>query len=294
MNARLSAGADLASARTLLFVPGNRPDRFAKALNAGADAVVIDLEDAVPAALKDEARAALIQAWPGLRGQPVVVRCNAWSETDARAQDAWEADLACLSALPGLPAVMLPKAESAQSVQALCDALGGIAVLPLIETAAGHAALDAVAAAPGVLRLVLGHIDFMADTGIECSDDEAELAPLRFAIAMATRRAGLAPAVDGVTVQTNDAARLAADTARTRRFGFGGKLCIHPGQIAGVHAALAPSQAQQDWAKRVVEADAAAGGAAVRLDGAMIDAPVVARARRILAQAVRGGANGTG
>jgi citrate lyase subunit beta/citryl-CoA lyase len=160
-----------------------------------------------------------------------------------------------------------------------------VALLPLIESAAGLDAVKPVAFAPGVLRLVVGHIDFMADTGISCDEAESELAPLRFAVAMATRLAGLAPAIDGVTVQTGDDARLRADTLRSKRLGFGGKLCIHPKQVAVVHDVLAPSEVELAWARRVLEADAASGGAAVQLDGRMVDLPVVLQARRTLALA---------
>lgn len=271
----------LAQARTLLFVPGNRPERFERAAASGADAVVIDLEDAVAPADKPAARAAIAEAAPRLQalGVPVVLRLNAAGSADGGLDEAWLQRTAWRPA-----ALMCPKAEGAQALARLHQALG-LPLLPLIESAAGHAALDAVAAAPGVLRLVLGHLDFMADTGLQCSDDEVELAPLRFAIAMATRRAQLPPAVDGVTVQIGDAARLAADTRRALRFGFGGKLCIHPNQVAGVHQAMRPGDAELQQARRVLAAAAASGGGAVQLDGRMVDRPVILQAQRVLARA---------
>jgi citrate lyase subunit beta/citryl-CoA lyase len=284
--------AAYAAARSFLFVPANRPERFLKAAGSGADAVILDLEDAVPLADKATAREAVRAQWSGLlaAGVPLVVRVN--QEGSA----SWEADLALVGALPGLAAVMLPKAESVSAFTRLQALRAGLAVLPLIESGAGYDALKDIATAPGVLRLVVGHIDFMADTGIVCSEDERELDPLRFAVAMATRAAQLAPAIDGVTVQTGDPERLAADTRRALRFGFGGKLCIHPLQVAGVHAALAPSEEDLAWAARVVAADAASGGAAVQLDGRMVDLPVVLQARRTLAraQASRSGSTGGG
>ena len=271
----------LAQARSLLFVPGNRPERFLKAAQSGADAVVLDLEDAVPLAQKDAARDAIGQQWAQLLALqvPLVVRINAADSA------AWPADLAALARLPQLAAVMVPKAESAETLRQAHHALAGVALLPLIESAAGYDALAPIAAAPGVLRLVLGHIDFMADTGLQCSDDERELAPLRFAIAMATRRQRLAPAIDGVTVAIDDAQRLREDTQRALRFGFGAKLCIHPRQVAVVHEALSPTAAELAWAQRVLAADAASGGAAVQLDGRMVDAPVVLQAQRLVARA---------
>jgi len=271
----------LARARTFLFVPGNRPERFEKALKSGADAVVFDLEDAVPLSEKAQARQAIAAAWPGLQALavPKLVRMNA--PEHALGQD----DLRCLSGCDGLAGIMVPKAESAATLAVVRGALPGIPILPLIESAAGYAAIAEIARAEGVLRLVVGHIDFMADTGIQCAHDEAELAPLRFALAMASRIHQLAPAVDGVTAAITDDERLRADTRRALRFGFGAKLCIHPRQIPVVHEAMTPSAEEIAWAQRVVQADAAAGGAAVQLDGRMIDAPVVLQARRVLDRA---------
>lgn len=274
----------LASARTLLFAPGNRPERFEKALHSGADAIVLDLEDSVPASAKPAAREAIGQAWPALQaaGLPLVVRINAVDS------DAGRADLDWLARLPAPAGVMVPKAESAAALGRVMAALHGVPILPIIESAAGHAALNEIAGAANVLRLVVGHIDFMADTGLQCSDDEHELTPLRFAVAMATRLGRLAPAVDGVTVRIDDDDRLRQDTHRALRFGFGAKLCIHPRQVAGVHAALAPSADELAWARRVIAADAASGGAAVQLDGRMVDLPVVLQARQTLARAGAG------
>ena len=270
----------LSLARSLLFVPGNRPERFEKAARSGADAIILDLEDSVPAGDKASAREAVAASWTQLlrEGVPVVVRINAHGSA------AGSDDLAAIAQLSGLGAVMVPKADSTEALGQVRDALRGAPLLLLIETAAGFDAVKSLAAAPGVLRLVVGHIDFLADTGMTCDEQESELIPLRFAVAMATRLHGLAPAIGGVTVQTGDERRLREDTLRARRFGFGAKLCIHPRQIAVVHDALAPSPAELDWARRVVEADLAAEGAAVQLEGRMVDLPVVLQAKRLLAQ----------
>lgn len=273
----------LAQARSLLFVPGNRPERFAKALASGADAVVLDLEDSVPLSAKQAAREAIHDAWPDLRaaGVPLVVRINATDSPSGIQDGEWLASAMSASPPTGL---MVPKTNTRASLEHLAGRLPGAALLPIIETAAGYAALPEIAAATGVLRLAVGHIDFLADTGLQCSADESELAPLRFAVAMATRLHGLAPAFDGVTVAIDDEARLREDTCRALRFGFGGKLCIHPRQVAVVHAAMTPSAEELTWARRVIAADAASGGAAVQLDGRMVDAPVVLQARRTLAR----------
>jgi citrate lyase subunit beta/citryl-CoA lyase len=270
----------LACARTLLFVPGNRPERFEKAIASGADAVVLDLEDAVPPAERAAARAAIAAAWGtvGASAVPIVLRVST-PGSEAGAQD-----LAWLAGQPTPAGVMVAKAESADALAAVRRAAPGAALLPLIESAAGYAALPEIATAPGVMRLVVGHIDFMADTGLQCSDDQRELDPLRFAVAMHTRLQRLEPAVDGVTAAIGDDARLRADTRRALNFGFGGKLCIHPRQVAVVHDALAPSAEELAWARRVIAADAAAAGAAVQLDGKMVDLPVVLQARRAIAR----------
>ncbi|MDM0012126.1 CoA ester lyase [Variovorax sp. J22P168] len=275
--------AEVANARSFLFVPGNRPERFEKALRSGADAVVLDLEDAVPLGAKRGARDAIGQAWPALRllGIPLIVRINPVDQ--ALGQD----DLRWIGWLEGLAAVMVPKVESAEGLAVVRTGLPAVPILPLIESVGGHAALDAIAGAPGVLRLVVGHIDFMVDSGIQCGDDQSELAPLRFAVAMSTRIHKLAAAIDGVTAEVDDEERLRIDTRRALRYGFGAKLCIHPRQISAVHECLAPSVADLAWARRVVEADAAAKGAAVQLDGRMVDLPVVRQARRTLARADR-------
>ncbi len=272
----------LAQARSLLFVPGNRPERFAKALASGADAVIFDLEDSVPLDAKPSARHAIGAAWPALRdaAMPLIVRINALEGSAALD------DLEWLTRLPSTPkaTVMVPKAESRAALERVTARLPGTVLLPIIESAAGYAALSDVASAPGVLRLAVGHIDFMADTGMQCSADEVELAPLRFAVAMATRLHRLASAIDGVTVDIADEARLRDDTRRALRFGFGGKLCIHPKQVAIVHDAMAPSADEIAWARRVIDADAASGGSAVQLAGRMVDAPVVLQAQRLLAR----------
>ncbi len=272
----------LASARSFLFVPGQRPERFGKALASGADAVILDLEDAVPLTSKDDARTAIAMAWTNLTGTErarLLVRINP-------AGTPWHAqDLALLQQLVGLGAVMLPKAESSRAIADIAQVCPGLPVLPLLESAEGFAQLDDIARAPQVLRLGLGHIDLQADIGMACGPDEAELAPARWALVTVTRRARLAPAVDGVTTATGDEHAVLRDTQRSRRFGFGAKLCIHPNQVAGVHQGFAPTETERDWAERVLAAEAEAGGGAFSVEGKMVDAPVWALARQWLARA---------
>lgn len=277
----------LGEARSFLFVPGDRPERLAKALAGAADAVILDLEDAVAPAAKPAARAALAQRWPSLSAaerQRLLVRVNA---VPAPGHDEDQALLQGLPGLADLAGVMLAKAESAAQLQAVASRLPGLPLLPLIESAQGLLQLPAIAGAPQVLRLVLGHIDLQADLGMACGPDEVELLPARWQLVLASRGAGLAAPVDGVTVALDEPEQTLSDAQRARRLGFGAKLCIHPSQIEAVHRGLAPSAAECDWARRVLAAAEAAGNAwgagALRVDGRMVDAPVLALARRWLA-----------
>lgn len=269
-------------ARSFLFVPANRPERYAKALASGAGAVIIDLEDAVAPDAKEAARVQLAQgfaALPAGERARVLVRINAGStpgHTD---------DLLLLAQLAplGLAGVVLPKLETVAELGPVAVAAGpACALLPMLESAAGLAALDVLAAGPGITRLVFGNLDFQADLGMACGPDEAELQPVRLALVLASRRAGLATPVDGVTPGTGDLAQVQRDVERSRRGGFGAKLCIHPAQVAAVNTALGPTAAELDWAQRVVEASRNTGGVTT-LDGRMVDAPVLRLAQRTLA-----------
>ena len=266
--------------RTYLFVPGTRPERFGKALASGADCVVLDLEDAVAAEDKERARNAIAEWFASAalaERSRTVVRIN-----DAAAS--WfDDDLRVLQAC-GCTQVLLPKAERAPQIAAVADAIPGVQVLALIESALGVANVEDVATASGVTRLVFGTLDFALDLDIDIADDPAGLAYAAGRIAIASRAAGLPAPVAGVTPALDDAHRLLADLALSRRQGFGAKLCIHPSQVAPIHAALRPSAEALDWARRVLVADAASPGAA-RLDGRMVDRPVVLQAQRTLSRA---------
>ena len=263
--------------RTYLFVPGTRPERFAKALASGADCIVLDLEDAVAPEDKALARDAIARwflAAAATDRTRAIVRIN-------DASSSWFADDARTLQACGCTQVLLPKAEEAGHVAAVLAAVPGARVLALIESARGVARVDKVAAAPGVVRLVFGTLDFALDLDFDIADDASGLAYAASRIAIASRVAGLPSPVAGVTAQLDDALRLLADFARERRQGFGAKLCIHPRQVASIHATLQPSDEALAWARRVLEADAASPGAA-RLDGRMVDRPVVAQALRTL------------
>jgi citrate lyase subunit beta / citryl-CoA lyase len=268
-----------ATARSLLFVPGTRPERFAKALASGAHAVIVDFEDAVPLNEKDAARAATA-AWL-TAASPVLVRVNA-------AGTRWFDDDLALCAHPGVAGVVLPKAEDAAVVERVCDAIGdSTPVLPLIETAQGLWNAVAIGRAKRVPRLLFGSIDFQLDLNIR--DDE--LLHYRSQLVLASRVAGIAAPIDGVTTAVDDAEAIRGDTLRAIALGFGGKLCIHPKQVAVVNGAFLPTAPEIEWARRVVAADAASGGAAVAVDGKMVDRPVLLKAQAILAEIVASGAD---
>lgn len=272
----------LASATSWLFVPASRPERIAKALASGADAVIVDLEDAVAPQDKEGARSALLAAFGQLQAAErsrVLVRINAhgtpWFDGDLQA-------LAQLVA-QGCAGVVLPKAEAAESIALLLPALGASGVLvPIIESVAGLHAIDAIAGAPRVLRLAFGHLDFQVDAGMACAEDESELVPVRLAVVLAARRAQLPAPIDGVTVNTQEAAVVQADAARALRGGFGGKLSIHPMQVAPINAAFAPTDVQLQRAQQVLAAAEAAQGGVCVVEGRMVDAPVIALAQKTL------------
>lgn len=265
----------LQNARSLLFVPATRLERLGKAFDAGADAVIVDLEDAVAPDSKDTARASLAERLPQLETAQrarLLVRINAvgtpWHEADLALIALWAAQ--------GLGAMMLPKSEDPQDLRGLVARLGPSGrVVALIESLAGLDQADALAREPQVLRLAFGHLDFQLDLGMRCSPDEPELNGVRFSLVAASRRARLPAPIDGVTTDTGNAERLLADTTRARAFGFGGKLCIHPAQVVGVNQGFSPSAAELDWATRVLAGAAQTGGQAFSLDGRMVDLPVI-------------------
>jgi citrate lyase subunit beta/citryl-CoA lyase len=274
MSATASSGA---LPRAYLFVPADRTERYAKARASGADAVIIDLEDAVAPETKSGARDALANALD--EAAPVVVRVNA-------AGTPWFEDDLALCRHPGVAAVMLPKADG---IDAACSAFEACFkdVLAIIESARGIEEARNIARVPGVVRLAFGSVDLALDLGIDCAPDgtEDELLHFRSEVVLASRLGGLAAPADGVSTAIDDAARLQADAERARRLGFGAKLCIHPKQVAAVQAAFTPSAERVAWARRVCEAFAAAGGAAVAVDGQMIDRPLHERALAILRSA---------
>ncbi len=260
--------------RSLLFVPGDRPERFDKALGSGADGVIIDLEDAVAPERKPFAREALAEALTG--DARVLVRINGPETEDIAA------DLAVCGA-ENIAGILLPKTESAEQIAEVRGQGVMAPIFPIIETARGYRQAESIAEANGVARLVFGTLDFQLDLDIQ-SDAGDALLMYRSGLVLASRLAGLPAPIDGVTTELDDVDRLQHDVERGRCLGFGGKLCIHPRQVEAVNEGFGVSAADVDWARRVMQAIEQSGRHAVALDGRMVDAPVIERARRILAR----------
>lgn len=266
--------------RSALFVPGSRPDRFAKALAAGADAVIVDFEDAVEEPLKRQARDNLAAFLNDNPQASVWVRVNA--PTHAEHAD----DLAFCRHHSGVAGVLLPKVESAAHVAAVWQT--GKPVLPIIESAKGLLALEQIARAQGVERLSFGGLDLALDLNLNSGTHAAQmfLDQARMSVQLHSRGADLLPPLDGVHPAIGDPQGLHRAIRHAYDMGYGGALCIHPAQVPVIHAALAPSTDDLNWAQKVIKASAAAKGAgAFQLEGQMVDAPVLLRAQRLLALA---------
>ena len=258
-----------ARALTWLFVPGNAGTRLQKAYDSPAHEVVLDLEDAVAPGDKDGARAAVVD-WLNRSGA-------AWVRVNGVATPWQEDDLAALAACPSLRGIVLPKCEAPMAVSRLRATLSDeVGIVGLVETAVGIRDVQAIAVA-GVDRLAFGSLDFAVD--VDCSPEDDLLLHARAQLVIGSRCAKLPAPIDGVT-PVIDAQRVSEDARRARSAGFRGKLCIHPLQLEPAETALRPTDEEVAWATRVIQA-ATHGGVAV-LDGAMVDAPVVERARRIL------------
>lgn len=257
-----------------LFAPGHRADRFDKAAKCGTDAVILDLEDAVDPRDKPAARDAIAAWLVAMRPEPVCILVRINDATSPFFTD----DLKLVSGL-GPVTVMLPKVEQATDVEVVAAALApGSLIVPMIESGRGLRAVEAIVSAPLVQRLAFGTWDFGVD--LHLSGDPRGLMMPSATIALASRCAGIAPPIAGVTTAIYDQAVIAQDCAFARAFGFTAKLCIHPAQIGPVHASFAPSEAEREWAARVVAA--AHDGSALKVDGAMVDRPVLLRAQAIL------------
>jgi citrate lyase subunit beta/citryl-CoA lyase len=250
-----------------LFVPGDRPDRFARAA-AAADVAILDLEDAVAGANKDAARDRVREA--------LEAGLHCWVRVNEPESAAGAADLRALADTPPA-AIVVPKAGRASEIDAVRRATS-VPVVALIESIAGFAAIDDVAAS-GLAALAFGAYDFCAELGARPTPEV--LAPWRARLVFAARAAGIA-AIDTPFVGLDDRAGLARDAAAAVDFGFDGKLAVHPNQVPAIRGAFAPTPAEVAWAYGVVEVSEAGG--VRRFEGGMVDAPLVRAARRILSR----------
>ncbi|QYB02665.1 CoA ester lyase [Rhodococcus sp. USK10] len=257
-------------ARSYLFVPGHKEKLLGKVFDAGADAVILDLEDAVPPESKDAARVCVADA---LTTHPAWVRINAVGTAPAADDLAAVADRA--------HGIRIPKVDSVDDVRWVRDRAPGTPLICAIETGRGVTNALAIAAEPGVEHLALGGIDLRKD--LDIGDGDTPLQYVRSHLVIASRAAGIAPPIDSVYPHLRDTDGLAREAAHARSLGFGGKSAIHPSQLPIIHTAFSPSEDELAWARRVVDVFEESGGAAVQLpDGEFVDLPVAERARRIL------------
>jgi citrate lyase subunit beta/citryl-CoA lyase len=278
--------------RSLLFAPANHARRVEKALTLGADAVILDLEDAVATAEKPEARPLIIEALEKPRTGKLYVRVNALSTE-------WSYGDIVVAVRAGLDGIVLPKVEHAHELrtadwlignleQARDLPRGTVDLIPIIETGLGVSNLAAICGAgTRVRRLAFGAGDFTLDMGMTWTRDETELLPHRAACVLASRAGGLEPPVDTVWADLRDNEGFVASAKKASALGFQGKMCIHPDQIGPANAAFTPDEAAVARARRIVaafEKAEADGLASIQLDGQFIDYPIVQRARRVLEQ----------
>lgn len=270
--------------RSYLFVPGDRAERFDKALATGAHAVIIDLEDAVPPEAKLSARAAIGQ-WLH-PDKPVYLRCN------AHGTPWFDGDLALLDH-PAVRGLVLPKAQEPDLLIQLAKSLRPEQrLLPIVESVYGWDRARELASAPKVDRLLFGSVDFASDAGM--GSDGEELNAVRTHLVLVSRLAGVRSPVDGVTLAFGDEQALANDVSRARRMGMGAKLCIHPKQVAGVNQGFAPSATELQWAQRVLQQVEQHGLGAIAVDGKLVDRPVWLLAQSLVNEALPSAALPTG
>lgn len=286
--------------RTMLFVPGDDGRKCTKAFNAGADAVILDLEDAVAPGRKAAARQTVREVLQNPPALPVFVRVNAAGSSCILA------DLQAVVCLP-VQGLMLAKAESAEEVRrvdwltALLEVeagrpAGGLKLIPFVESALGILRAGEIAAAcPRVACLAFGGNDYTMDTGVAYSRTGDELYFARCQLVAASAAAGIAPPLDTVNPDFRDLPALEEDARRARRLGFQGKLVIHPAQVAPVNEIFSPTAAELAWAEKTVAAFAAAqarGSGVIQVDGRMVELPIVRRAGQIISLAAGAGGEG--
>ncbi|WP_433624176.1 HpcH/HpaI aldolase/citrate lyase family protein [Halomicrococcus sp. NG-SE-24] len=273
--------------RSVLFTPGDRPEMLRKAPDAGADVVVFDLEDAVAPGRKAEAREAVRAVLSDPEFDPDCEVCVRINPTGVAADDDLR-EVAVTDAAATLDSVMLPKTASADDVTTLARLLDehdcDVPVLALVETAAGVLNAADIAAADATDALAFGAEDLSADVGATRTREGTEVLYAREHVVLAASAAGV-DAIDTVYTDIEDVDGLREETAFAVELGYDGKMAIHPAQVDPINEAFTPSAERVEWAERVLEAKAEADAedrGVFRVDGEMIDAPLVAQAERIL------------
>lgn len=276
--------------RTYLFTPGNHKRRVEKAFGLDADAVILDLEDAVAVTEKVATRAIVRDILARPRQCAGFVRVNAYDT------EFCHGDIDAI-VTGGLDGIVLPKLESAADIKSVDWLLsnlerdrglpvGGIEIMPIIETATGVVNIrEIVTAGTRVRRLAFGGGDYTRDLGMEWSLGEAELLPVRSEVVLASRHGGLEPPVDTVFIHIKEHEAFQASCALVRGLGFQGKMCIHPDQVPVTNAVFTPTTATIAWSEKIVEAfeeAEKAGVASIQVDGYFVDYPIVEKAQRTL------------
>jgi citrate lyase subunit beta/citryl-CoA lyase len=277
--------------RSFLFTPGNHPRRVQKVFATGADAAILDLEDAVAIAEKEATRSVVVEALKNER------RCKGYVRINSLGTDFWEGDIPAVVG-PWLDGIVLPKAESAADLVSVDAAIteaeqaaglepGCIDLMPIVETAKGIVNVNEIAVAvPRVKRLSFGGGDYTNDLDFTWTPEEEVLAYARARLVHASRVAEIEPPIDTVVIHIRDHDRFRASAERGRMFGFAGKLCIHPDQVPMTNEVFTPKPEEVEHARAVIaafEKAEAEGLASIQLDGYFIDYPIVYKAQRILA-----------
>lgn len=274
----------MATIRSFLFVPANRIERIEKALESAADAVVIDLEDAIPIDAKGVARDGLFDWLEEQEKEENNQLKRIWVRINPLNSPWGHDDIDCLADFH-LGGWVLPKAEHTYDVEQVLNLKPKRSQLALlIETAAGLAQIRLLAAIEGVNRLMFGTLDFQHDLNMKCDPLETQLNAFRNELALASRLANLPAPVDGVTAATTDTELLAQSVQQAKAYGFGAKLCIHPNQVSIVNQGFLPTLSEYQWAIKVVNENKKHQGAAFAVDGKMVDAPVISLAEQIIEQ----------
>ncbi len=286
-----STRLEFSGLRSFLFTPGNHPRKLAKVFHSGADAVILDLEDAVAIAEKPATRAVVVAALREPRN------CRGYVRINSLGTEFWEADIPAVVG-PWIDGIVLPKVESAADLilvdqaiaaaeQAAGLAVGSIDLMPIVETAKGIVNVDEIAGAvPRVRRLSFGGGDYTNDLDFTWTPEEEVLAYARARLVHASRVAEIEPPIDTVVIHIRDHLRFRASAERGRMFGFAGKLCIHPDQVPVTNEVFTPGEEEVAHARAVIAAfenAEAEGSASIQLDGYFIDYPIVYKAQRILA-----------